>query len=138
MGGNVEVRRLILILTSICLLVLAGCVEWSEDSQGNLRSIGLPGAPIWQSSAPPPMLTPTEAGMTPAEAAKMGGPVMVIPPNPPYQQWRYRYYRTANNHCQDDLKQMLESPEWRNATGQKPYCTNRPSAPPMKRSAFIF
>ena len=73
-------RRLILAMFVFCLSgLVAGCFEWSEDSKGNLQSVGLPGVPVWQSSAPPPPVSPAQMGFTPDEAAKMSGPVLVTP-----------------------------------------------------------
>src|SRR5713101_882621 len=31
----------------LALAILCGCFSWSEDSQGNLKSFGLPGIPVW-------------------------------------------------------------------------------------------
>lgn len=31
--------------------VTAGCFEWTEDSQGNLKSVGLPGLPVWKADS---------------------------------------------------------------------------------------
>jgi hypothetical protein len=33
--------------------LLAGCVTWTEDSQGNLKSFGVPGVPVWTAKEPP-------------------------------------------------------------------------------------
>jgi hypothetical protein len=40
------------ILLSVMLMaaLIAGCFEWTEDSQGNLKSVGLPGVPVWRAS----------------------------------------------------------------------------------------
>jgi hypothetical protein len=41
-----------------------GCVAWTQDSQGNLRSIGLPGLPVWTAKPAPsqaPLPTYTDA-----------------------------------------------------------------------------
>jgi hypothetical protein len=48
--------RLLAFITAVSLVLAAGCVEWTEDSQGNLRSIGIPGVPVWKAQASP---TPT-------------------------------------------------------------------------------
>ncbi|MGH7812526.1 MAG: hypothetical protein ACREQI_00785 [Candidatus Binataceae bacterium] len=120
-------------MAAIFMLALAGCFGWSEDSQGNMRSFDLMGAPVWQSSAPAPALNPTEMGMTPEEAARMGGPVLVMPPDSGYQGWRYRWYPKGNNHCQTDVQQLLEAPQWADAAGQKPYCTEHPTEPANRK-----
>src|SRR5438874_158918 len=96
-------------LAFACAIALAGCLAWSEDSEGNLRSVGLPGIPVWQAKdpPPPPRVSPSQLGMTPEEASKMGGPVLVMPPEGAAKSWRYRYYDAGNNHCQRDLQQIL-------------------------------
>ena len=98
-------------LVLVCACAFSACFQWTEDSQGNLQSVGLPGVPIWKSSTPPPALTPTELGFTPEEAAKVGGLVLVEPPTPPARAYRYRYYSAANNNCQTDLKKLLAARE---------------------------
>src|ERR1700733_12865643 len=91
------------LLVGLC--ALAGCFEWTQDSQGNLQSVGLPGVPVWQSSAPPPPVSPSTLGYTQEEAAKMSGPVLVMPTTAgPY---RYRFYQTGQNHCVEDLEKLL-------------------------------
>jgi len=42
------------------LLMAAGCFEWTEDSQGNLKSLGVPGIPLWKAS-PTPALAQNES-----------------------------------------------------------------------------
>src|SRR5665213_1531642 len=39
--------------TAVILLMVAGCFEWKEDSQGNLKSFGVPGIPLWKASPSP-------------------------------------------------------------------------------------
>lgn len=36
-----------LLIIFLCALT-AGCLQWTEDSDGNLQSVGLPGIPVWQ------------------------------------------------------------------------------------------
>jgi hypothetical protein len=124
-------------LATICCCALAGCFTWTEDTHGNLQSVGVPGLPIWQSKTPPAPMTPSEMGFTPEEASKISGPVLVEPPNPPVKVYRYRYYQVGHNNCQEDLQQMLADRAASNATGPAPYCTNNPSAPTMKGNALI-
>jgi hypothetical protein len=107
---------------------LAGCVEWSEDSHGNLRSLGLPGVPLWTSKAPPAPPTPAEMGYTPEEASRMSGPILVVTPDASIKTYRYRYYQTGENKCQEDLQKILAERTASNATGPAPYCTAAPSA----------
>jgi hypothetical protein len=125
-------------LVLFCACVVSACIAWSEDSQGNLQSVGLPGVPIWKSSKPPAPLTPTDLGMTPEEAAKVGGPVLVEPPNPPSSFYRYRFYSAAHNNCESDLQKMLAKRAQSGATGPAPYCTEHPTAPATQGNAFAF
>jgi hypothetical protein len=39
--------------SAVILLMVAGCFEWKEDSQGNLKSFGVPGVPLWKASPSP-------------------------------------------------------------------------------------
>jgi hypothetical protein len=119
------------------LCVLSGCFEWTEDSQGNLKSAGLPGLPIWQSKAPPAPVKPTDLGFTPEQASKMGGEVLVMP-TANSGAMRYQFYQIGQNHCQDDLKKMLADHAQQNATEPAPYCTENPTQPSMKGNAFAF
>jgi len=43
----------------VCSCVLIGCFQWTEDPNGSLRSVGVPGLPIWESKKPPAPMTPT-------------------------------------------------------------------------------
>jgi hypothetical protein len=125
----------------LCALMLTGCFAWTEDSQGHLSSVGLPGVPLWQSqpgAATAQPVTPADLGLTPDEAAKLGGPTLMIPPTPPATVWRYRYYQTGQNHCQEDLEKFLVDREQKGVGGPAPYCTDNPTAPPTKGQAFIF
>ena len=134
----VVLRRLVLVVVAICCCALAGCFEWTEDQQGNLQSVGLPGVPIWKSKTPPAPLTPSEVGFTPAEASKVSEPVLVEPPDQSVKVYRYRYYQTGQNRCQEDLDKLLAERAESSATGQAPYCTETPITPPAKGDAFIF
>ena len=132
------VKRATLLAVAICCCALAGCFEWSEYSQGNLQSVGVPGVPIWKSSKPPAPVNLNDMGFTPEESSKVSGPVLVMPPVPPVQVTRYRYYQTGHNNCQEDLSKMLAAREASNVTGPAPFCTDTPSAPPSKGTAFVF
>jgi hypothetical protein len=83
-------------------------------------------------------MTPTEAGFTPEEAAKIGGLVLVEPPTPPSRAYRYRFYPAAKNNCESDLQKMLAARAQSGATGPAPYCTDRPTAPNMEGNALFF
>ena len=131
-------RRYLLVVVAICCCVLAGCFEWSQDQNGNLRSVGLPWVPIWKSKAPPAQLSPADMGMTPEEAAKVGGPILVLPPDQTSKLTRYRYYQTANNSCQQDLAKLLADRAASNETGDPPYCTETPTGPVAKHDTFVF
>jgi hypothetical protein len=125
----------------VCACVFTGCFSWTEDSQGHLTSVGLPGVPVWQAqpgAATAQPMNPVDAGFTPEEAAKMSGLVMVLPPAPPSKAWRYRYYQTGQNHCEDDLKKALEARAQSGETGPAPYCTTNPAAPTARDNASIF
>jgi hypothetical protein len=133
----VILKRASLVAAVICCCALAGCFDYTEDPQGNLQSVGVPGVPLWQSKKPPAPITPTELGMTPEEASKMSGPVLVMPPDQSSKATRYRFYQTGQNNCQQDLaKALADRPS--SATGDPPYCTETPTAPAAKGSAFIF
>jgi hypothetical protein len=135
------VRILLSVVAFLCAIALLGCFEWTEDSQGHLTSVGLPGAPVWQSdpnAAQAQPVTPTEMGFTQEEASRMSGPVLVIPAAPPSRAWRYRFYQTGQNHCQTDLAKMLQERAGNGDAGPAPYCTDHPTAPPTKGNALIF
>ena len=127
----------LLILLACCL---GGCFEWTEGPQGQVTSIGVPGAaqPVWQSQTNPPPITPTDLGMSAAEAAKVSGPVLVLPPTATVKSWQYRYYQTGQNHCQDDLQKLLAARTRNGESGDAPYCTESPTAPPSTGSFVIF
>lgn len=138
-GGPLSLGRIKLAaLVLICACALSGCFEWTENSQGNLQSVGLPGIPIWKSSAPAPPLTPTDVGFTPAEAAKIGGLVLVEPPTPPSRIYRYRFYPAGHNNCESDLKKLLAQRSQSGATGSAPYCTDKPTGPGVQGNGFFF
>ena len=124
----------------ILLFAMTGCFEWTEDPQGSVTSVGLPGAaqPVWQSKSQPAPLKPTDMGMTPEEAANVGGPVLVMPPSATVHTWRYRYYRKDDNHCQADLDKILAERAQNGESGDAPYCAEAPSAPPNKASFVLF
>jgi len=76
-------------------------------------------------------------GMTPEEASKVSGPVLVLPPDQLSKTTRYRYYQTDHNNCQQDLAKLL-AVRATDATGDPPYCTETPTAPVSKGNALIF
>jgi hypothetical protein len=130
-------RRAVLVVVAICCCALAGCFSWTEDQQGNLQSVGLPGVPLWKSKKPPAPISLTDMGMTPEEVSKVSGPVLVLPPDQTSKTTRYRYYQTDHNNCQQDLAKML-AVRASDATGDPPYCTETPTAPVSKGNAFVF
>ncbi len=99
--------------------------------------MGLPGLPVWQSSKPAAPLSSTDLGFTPEQAAKFGGPVLVIPAAPPSRAYQYRYYEAGQNHCQDDLEKLLDLRAREQAIGPAPYCTDKPAAPENHGSGMI-
>jgi len=128
----------VLLVVAICCCALAGCFQWTEDQQGNLQSVGVPGLPIWKSKTPPAPMKLSDMGFTPEEASKVSGPVLVRPPDQSLKVYRYKYYPTGHNNCQQDLAKLLAERAASNATGDAPYCTGTPKAPPSKGNAFIF
>ena len=111
----------------LCLCAMSGCISWTQDAQGNLRSVGLPGVPVWQSSAPPPAVTPTQLGFTPDEAAKLGGPVLVMPSAS--GAYHYRFYQAGQNHCTEDVQKLMASRAAYPTNDPAPYCTDKPTEP---------
>jgi hypothetical protein len=116
----------------LCITGLAGCFEWTQDSQGNLQSVGLPGVPVWQSKAPPPPVTPTQLGFAPDEAAQMSGPVLVMPSAS--GSYHYRFYQTGQNHCTEDVQKIMASRAAYPTNDPAPYCTDKPTMPPAQKS----
>jgi hypothetical protein len=128
-----------LAIASICLCLLSGCFEWSEDYQGHLQSVGVPGMPIWRSDQTPRPMNLTDFGYTPEEAAKVGGPVLVMPPGPDFKGTRYRFYPKNQNRCEQDLKKILADRASNGAGGPAPYCAENPPPPPSAVGhAFVF
>ncbi len=125
---GVVLKRAVLVMVAIGICALAGCFERTEDPHGNLQSVGLPGLPAWKSKTPPAPMTPAEMGYTPEEASKIGGPILVEPPDASFKNYRYRYYQTEQNNCQEDLRKMLAERAANNVTGPLPYCTDTASA----------
>jgi hypothetical protein len=118
-----------------CLCLLAGCFMWTQDSQGHLQSVGLPGVPVWQSSAPPPPISPTQLGFTPDEAAQMSGPVLVIPAAS--GAYHYRFYQSGQNHCAEDVQKLMASRAAYPTSDPAPYCSDKPTAPTAKSGSFM-
>lgn len=133
-------RRIVLAVVVVCCVALAGCFSWSEDQNGNLKSFGLPGIPVWTAKKPGPPTGLTDTALTPDQAAKVSGPVLVVPPDQSNTLTRYQYYQTGQNNCQQDLAKVMADRAASNSTGPTPYCTETPSAsaPTAKGSAFIF
>jgi hypothetical protein len=131
-------RRAVLVSLVICSCALAGCLQWTEDQQGSLQSVGVPGVPLWKSKTPPAPIKLTDMGMTPEEASRVSGPVLVLPPDQSLKVYRYKYYPTGHNNCQKDLARLLADRASSNATGDAPYCTDTPTAPASKGNAFVF
>jgi len=129
-------RRALTITLLLGLCGIAGCLEWTEDPQGNLHSVGLPGMPVWQSQATPAPLNPADLGMTADEAAKMSGPVLVEPPDSTSRMWRYRYYPKGQNRCEVELQKMLEQRAQLGVGGADPYCSEHPPAPSASINAL--
>lgn len=131
-------RRAVLVVVAICCCALAGCFEWTEDSNGQLKSVGLPGIPVWTAKKPPPPQGLTDMGLTPDQASKVSGPVLVVPPDHSSQLTRYHYYETGQNNCQQDLAKLQAEKGGSSSGGQAPYCTETPAPPTSKGTAFVF
>jgi len=131
-------KRAALVVVAICCCALAACVEWTEDQNGQLKSVGLPGVPVWQAKKPPPPQGLTDMALTPDQASKVSGPVLVVPPDQPNEPTRYHYYETGQNNCQQDLAKLLAEKGASTSSGQAPYCTETPAAPTSKGTAFVF
>ena len=114
---------------------LAGCVTWTQDSQGHVRSVGLPGVPLWQSTAPAAPVTPSQMGFTPDEAAQMSGPVLVIPSAS--GTYHYRFYQSGQNHCTEDLQKLMASRAAYPSNDPAPYCSDKPTEPAAKSGSFM-
>ena len=143
--GLVSLIRVALAVVVVCCIALAGCFSWSEDQDGNLKSFGLPGIPVWKAKEPGPPTGLTDTALTPAQAAQVSGPVLVVPPDQSTALTRYHYYQTGQNNCQQDLAKAMADRAASNSTGPAPYCTGTPSAetpsasaPAAKGSAFVF
>ena len=135
---RVHSRPAVIVVMAICCCTLAGCLAWSEDQNGNLKSVGLPGIPVWQAKKPGPPQGTTDTGLTPDQASQVSGPVLVVPPDQPDQVAHYHYYQTGQNNCQQDLAKLQAERGGSNSGGPVPYCTETPAAPPSKGTAFVF
>jgi len=51
----------------------AGCIAWTEDSKGNLQSVGLPGVPVWKAQQPSPQAPLAAGASSVAELTADGG-----------------------------------------------------------------
>ena len=132
------VRRVALVVVAICCCALAGCFQWTEDQQGNLQSVGVPGTPLWKSKTPPAPIKLTDMGLTPEEASKVSGPVLVLPPDQSARATRYRYYPTGHNNCQQDSREAAGGQGGEQCHRGCAYCTETPTPPPSKGTAFVF
>jgi hypothetical protein len=70
-------------------------------------------------------------GISPEEAAKVSGPVLVLPPSATVKSWQYRYYQTGQNHCQDDQQKLLAARARNGENGDAPYCIDSSTAAPV-------
>jgi hypothetical protein len=117
---------------------LAGCFQWTENPQGNVQSVSVAGAPVWQSKNASKPMTPAALGIPPDEAAKMGGPALVIPADSSNPQWRYRFYYENNNQCAADLAKQLAVRTQQNITGAAPFCSEAPPQPSLQGHGLLF
>jgi hypothetical protein len=135
---RVRSRPAVFAVMAICCCTLAGCLAWSEDQNGQLKSVGLPGIPVWQAKKPGPPQGATDTGLTPDQASQVSGPVLVVPPDQPDQVAHYHYYQTGQNNCQQDLAKLQADKAAGNPAGASPYCTETPPTPTSKGTAFVF
>ena len=117
---------------------LTGQFRWGEGSCAQRRRSECPEQPNPSGSRKPPPVTPTDLGVSPEEAAKVSGPVLVLPPTATVKSWQYRYCHTGQNHCQDDLPKLLAARVRNGESGDAPYCTDSPTAPPSEGSFVVF
>ena len=111
-------------------------MERGSERQGHIgRPAGNTGL---DSQKPPPPQGLTDTGLTPDQASKVSGPVLVVPPDQSSQLTRYHYYETGQNNCQQDLAKLQAEKGGNNSGGQAPYCTETPAQPPSKGTAFVF
>ena len=114
----------------LCIIGLAGCFEWTQDSQGNLQSVGLPGVPVWESKRAATAGHSEHLGLHPGggranEWPGAGDPLGVGP-------YHYRFYQTGQNHCAEDVQKIMA------ARAAYPYATiPRPTAPISRRCHLL-
>jgi hypothetical protein len=145
-------RRLLLTGVILHLSVISGCSTWTQDVQNKLPSVRWPSLPAlpsllalpklpalpsltWDSSVPPPAVTPTQLGFDSDDAASMAGPVLVIPSAS--GAYHYRFYPADQNHCADDVRKMTASRPAYPSDDPGPYCTDKPTAPTAKTGSFM-
>ncbi len=119
----------------IGLLGLAGCVEWTQDSQGHLQSVGLPGVPVWQSSAPPPAVTPTQLRIRPRCGGANERAGCWLPSAS--GAYHYRFYQNGQNHCAEDVQKMMAARGAIASSDPAPYCSDKPTEPPARGGSFM-
>ncbi len=121
-----------------CPCLLFGCFQWTQNPQGNVQSVSVAGAPVWQAKNASKPITPADLGIPADEAAKMGGPALVIPADSNDAQWRYRFYYANNNQCAADLAKQLALRSQQSITGPAPYCSENPPQPSLQGRGLLF
>jgi hypothetical protein len=124
------------VLVFPCLL--HGCFQWTQNPQGNVQSVGVAGATVWQSKNASKPITPGDLGIPADQAAKMGGPVLVIPGDSSNPQWRYRFYYANNNQCTADVAKQLAVRSQQNISGPAPFCSENPPPPSLQGHGLLF
>src|SRR5438128_9384493 len=84
-----------LLCTALVTMTAVGCFEWTEDSQGNLKSVGVPGVPFWK--AADTNSQPSTANSADAAAAINPEEAQLeVAGSAPAQPWldRLNHYRT--------------------------------------------
>jgi hypothetical protein len=67
--------------TALMLLMAAGCFEWTEDSQGNLKSLGVPGIPLWKASPTPALAENGSAPLNDTDPLQLDATSSGAPPD---------------------------------------------------------
>jgi hypothetical protein len=127
-----------IVLAFAATVLCCGCFQWTQNPQGNIQSVGVAGATFWQSKDASKPITPADLGIPADEAAKMGGPVLVIPGDSSNPQYRYRFYYANNNQCSADLAKQLAVRSQQNITGPAPFCSENPPQPSLQGQGLLF
>jgi hypothetical protein len=135
---NNRMRSTLAALALCCSALISGCFQWTQNPQGNVQSVGVAGTTVWQSKSASKPITPADLGIPADQAAKMGGPVLVIPADSSNPQYRYRFYYANNNQCSADLAKQLVVRSQQNISGPAPFCSENPPQPSLQGHGLLF